>query len=425
MNTYTINNTSYYLSDELKKTYPEVFKGCHNTRTFASKYVPEGDYVYARQVSNKWCVTDGKSNKFDKVFVRCEWFDDNCLEDPEDVEDPEDTDTEKLEIIKLEETEKFHDDKGNVVEILVCGEREYDKCYFLVTDIARGFDMPRLHNSIIDERGSYLSGRHYKYFCFNKTEKLFLTYEGMIKLLYSSRSKSVNKFVDWATKTLFTAQLGTTEQRQQLSANILGVSANVIKEVFSKTSTAMPCIYLISLGQVKILRKLLNLDKTHKDNDYVYKWGNTIDFKRRMAEHERDFKKSIKQNIDIVLFEIIDPQYVTTAETKIAHMFNNLNLRIEHEKYTELAVIPANKMKYVKEEYELLAKAYVGHNRELVTKIKEKDAEIEILKRDHIIELQKSEAEKEQYKYKCDMLEKALENERLKNELEKLRKKKN
>ncbi len=50
----------------------------------------------------------------------------------------------------------------------------------------------------------------------DKNKKLFLTYIGLLKVLFSSRTKSANKFVKWASKTLFVAQMGTIVQKTQL-----------------------------------------------------------------------------------------------------------------------------------------------------------------------------------------------------------------
>ena len=45
------------------------------------------------------------------------------------------------DIIELKKKEKFRNVNGNMIEITVRGEREFDKCYFLVKDIMEGFGL--------------------------------------------------------------------------------------------------------------------------------------------------------------------------------------------------------------------------------------------------------------------------------------------
>ncbi|AUV58863.1 hypothetical protein [Bandra megavirus] len=129
------------------------------------------------------------------------------------------------DIIDLKEKEKFHDDDGNIVNIETRGEREHDKCYFLVKDVAIGFGIKSLMTSLINNNTTYDINRDYKYFnceCINNVQKktvkkqLFLTYYGVLRVLFVSRSGNVNNFMTWAIKTLFTIQMGTKIQKNNL-----------------------------------------------------------------------------------------------------------------------------------------------------------------------------------------------------------------
>ena len=57
------------------------------------------------------------------------------------------------------------------------------------------------------------------------TKELFLTYEGLLRVLFVSRSGVAHKFTSWATEKLFTIQMGTQKQKRTLASNILGVDA--------------------------------------------------------------------------------------------------------------------------------------------------------------------------------------------------------
>jgi len=226
---------------------------------------------------------------------------------------------------------------------------------------------------------------HYKIFYFpkcvpstkKKIKELYLTYLG---ILFASHKVTAEKFVNWATKTLFTAQMGTLSEKTKLAGNILGVSPKAVKEVFNKTAKKIPCIYLFSIGKVKDLRKTLKIEKRYEDEDYVYKWGMSEDLERRTKEHEKTYGKMKGVLLELVLFAMIDQQYISEAETKIKHFFEDSEMKINNSIYKELAVIPKNKMRLIKGQYEMVSTMYLGHISELINKIKEKDNEIKIIK---------------------------------------------
>ena len=48
----------------------------------------------------------------------------------------------------------------------------------------------------------------------NVNKELYLTYLGMLKVLFSSRSGNAEMFQEWAFKVLFTVQIGSKEDKQ-------------------------------------------------------------------------------------------------------------------------------------------------------------------------------------------------------------------
>uniref|UniRef100_A0A6C0LTG8 Bro-N domain-containing protein n=1 Tax=viral metagenome TaxID=1070528 RepID=A0A6C0LTG8_9ZZZZ len=401
--------------------YPSFFKGCKTSRSIISinGMIPIARYLFARLINDKWIISDGKSKKFDKLFIHKKWFDENHVDNHKE--------SIKISpnIVHLDDYEKFVGNDGNLVEIEVRGEREYNKCYFKVKDIIDGFGLKKLHTTIIDHRyNGYMENIHYKYFYSEKSaiggkntiKKLYLTYKGLLRVLFASHKNTADKFLTWATETLFVAQMGTINQKNKLISNLLGVSVEAVKAVFNKTTHKIPCIYLFSIGIVKKLRKELNIDNKYDDNDYVYKWGMSIDLERRTKEHEKSYSKLKGSKIELILYGFIDPQYVSEAETKVKYTFESMDLKLDSDKYNELTIIPKNKMKYIKEQYELISRTYMGHITELINKIKEKGHEVIFLKEKHEKELQIKENELLKEKYEKELQIK--ENELLKKELE-------
>jgi hypothetical protein len=93
---------------------------------------------------------------------------------------------------------------------------------------------------------------------------------------------------------LFVHQFGTHEQKQELSSTLLGISANVIKDVFNKEANVLPCIYFVTLNNVKMLRDEMKIDEKYKDNDMVCKFGCAENFGRRIGELQTKFSEYIE-----------------------------------------------------------------------------------------------------------------------------------
>ena len=95
------------------------------------------------------------------------------------------------------------------------GDRTSKGIYFLAKDVAHVFEMTRLLDVINNKGRGYIENKHYNFYLVkpindgvSRVKKLFITYQGMLKILFSSRSGNAEKFVDWATDTLFTVQMG-------------------------------------------------------------------------------------------------------------------------------------------------------------------------------------------------------------------------
>jgi hypothetical protein len=304
------------------------------------------------------------------------------------------------EILYLLEDEMFKDSNGNVIDIEVRGERDHNKCFFKVMDIMKGFDMPRLYDALTDKRNDgYLEGEHYKYFIIEKyassvknvsKKELFLTFEGMIRLLYVSRSKNAKVFRNWATETLFVHQMGTTEQKDKLLSKIKGVSYDTIQELFSINARTLPCVYLTAFNDVKTLRELMNIDAKYNDDDIVYKFGLTKSFEARKNGHKFEYK-DIANLIDmkLVKYTYIDPLYLTDAENELKDKLSDY--KINWNNHDELIVIPKNLLKFIEVVYENIGSKYSGHTAEFNKQVCELNNQINELK--HVIKLKDKELE--------------------------------
>ena len=381
MNMITVNKQEYILSDELFIKAPVYCKLCRSARELIRKKKLT-EYIFCKLINNKWIVSDGKSYKFDKVFFK-KTFSDTI---PEINEDKIIIDDDNIElapnIIHLDDTEKFRDDKGETLDIETRGERKVDGIYFKVKDVMVGFKMDNLLTTIIHTiKSGYIEGIHYNYYNCKKTtnlqnktikikKELFLTYEGILRVLFASHSPNVKPFIKWATEKLFTLQMGTTIEKDKMVSQIKGVSYETIQELFSINARSIPCVYLTAFNTVDKLRDVMKIDMKYNDNDIVYKFGLTKSFEARKNGHKSEYKK-IENLIDmkLVYYTYIDPLYISEAENEIKTLL--CDHKIEWDNHDELVVIPNKILKYIKTLYENIGMKYSGHTHEFNKKIEE------------------------------------------------------
>lgn len=395
--------TKYIIGDYILENAPIYSKSCRNTRELINKRNIT-EYIYAKKRDNKWTISDGQSIKLDKVFISENIYltipelnnDQGNIEDLNGIEKAPD-------IINLTDDEKFKDDQGNIVEIETRGIREHDKIYFKVEDVMIGFDILRLQDVLLNGNNSYMINRDYKYFnCTmsinngkksNKVSaKLFLTYEGILRVLFISRNNKTSNFISWVTKTVFVVQMGSNIQRNQLVSNIKGVSYDTIQELFNINARSLPCVYLTAFNTVGILREKMNIDPSIPSDWIIYKYGLTKSFSTRKNGHKAEYK-TITDLIEIklVYYTYIDPIYLSEAEKEIKISLEHY--KIKYENHDELVAISPNSLKDVKKIYELIGLKYSGHteefNREIIklnnkienlmTQIENKDKETKLI----------------------------------------------
>lgn len=434
------NNFTYIIGDYILKNAPIYSKGIRSTRDLIKKKnIPKEKCIYAKLKDNMWNITDGKSVKFDKVFVE-ETF---VYEIPEinnlsETIIKDDKGIEKApEIIDLDNSQKFKDADGNIVEIETRGECSIDKIFFKLKDIMQVFELENLNKNIKDKKSYFKTDEHYKYFNCEKVRKkekktsnnnnianikkeIFLTYEGVLRVLFSSHSSKTKQFIKWATETLFTIQIGNEDDKKELASSILGVNPKTIKDVFKTNTAKTPCVYLYLIGNAK---KLLDNSNKYKDDDLLCKYGCTDDLPRRSQEHHKTFSKEFGVDVELIFFSIIEAKYIFNAETNITQYFKS-NL-VEYKNMIELIVINKKELSQIKQHYSMIQKNYIGRYEEMNEKIKQmekeiigfetqlvlKDKEIETLKDKHKIELMevKHKNDLDEERHKLELQNKEIE----------------
>ncbi len=452
-----IEKESYYLAEDLKIYSPEFFAGTSKgiRKIIERKNIPISDIAFASEVRNVWKVCT-EANKKAKLFLTKNWtekfFFNKKTTKPAEIITPEiitpeiitpeiitpepieEITTDSLEevieenveiapdILDLEDEEKFKDLSGNIIEIETRGKRNRKNIFFKVKDIMDGFQLQSLNNTLLDNRNGYIQNIHYQTLSIRKKlvnnksftikKALYLTYKGLLRVLFVSRNKNAEHFQDWAEEKLFTIQMGTEEKKEELGTEILNLNIKSYRAVLKNHASKFPCIYLLELGTTKNLRQQFNISNEISDDSIVYKYGFTDDIERRLYEHGSTYGKMKNVNINLATYHIIDLKYVSEAEDDLRQFFKNFKKTITTDGHKELVVLDSMELRSVKREYKMIGIDYAGATQGLqnqIEELKEKitmlhneikeinyQHEIEIMKKDMTIQQQQAEIEKKE-----------------------------
>ena len=415
----------YFLAEDLKIFNPDFFAGTSKgiRKIIERKSIPESEIVFANELKNEWNICTSASKKA-KLFISKPWTDNNffkrntkeiipkkdvqkIIDEDSLVSEQNEIDEEIIEeapnIIDLDNEEKFKDSNGNIIEIETRGERDRKNIFFKVKDISIGFEMPSLAKNLTDKNTSFENNLHYKFFSIRKKshtmgaytikKAIYLTYKGLLRVLFVSRNKNAESFQDWAEDKLFTIQMGSDDKKEELGCEIMSLDVKSYRAVFKSHATDFPCIYLLRLGSVKDLRSTFNIDLSISDNLIVYKYGNSDNMERRMSEHGRDYGKMKNVRLEMTIYHVIDTKYLFDAETDLRQFFKNFRKSIEVDGRSELVALDDDGFKQTKNLYRMIGSDYAGATFGLQKKITRLEMEIKEIQHGHEIELMKKEME--------------------------------
>jgi hypothetical protein len=413
MEVITINKKNYTLADNVITNAPIWCKGVRNGRELTKKKsLDENYFIYARYVDDEWIECEGKSVKYDKVLIRniyLKKIDRYVKEITEDDDICDDKNVMKAPpIITLADSEKFCDDNGYMLEIETRGIREHDKIYFKVKDVAEQFENDSLQSTLIKNSTTYIKCIDYEYFICKKDDtvtkktcktkvktSMFLTYEGILRVLFASRCGNANNFIKWATKTLFTSQLGTVVQKKKLASNLLGIPVNDFNSIMLKPNvkTSISSIYFITLGTTKDLHVSMDLDDSIPDDDIICIYGYTDNLRRRLMEHKNKYKNIKGANLAVKYYSFVDKSLLSKAEKDIKEYFISTHSHLEYDVEQEMVCVDSTMLKYLEAQYSLIGEKYKGDQTEIIQQMKdmEKSHKLELTLKDH--EIQKKEYE--------------------------------
>ena len=412
---FNIDNFQCYLAKDIFNYDRAFFIGCSAVRMreiiIKKKLQPE-DYLFGLELLNGTVLKKDQALRKAQLYLTKEYVENNIPKLKKTISKTDYKYEIAPEILNLTDEEKFKSTDGKIINIEVRGERKSTKCYFKMEDISKGFEILRLYDSLIEKTGCYENNIHYKYFSIvDKTKiddksnntttiqkKIYLTYKGVLKVLFCSRTGNAEFFQDWACEKLFTIQMGEDEDKVKLSSNLIGMDLKTLKHLLGTNSyDKTPCVYLLHIGEAN---KLLKTDK-YKGNDIICKFGYTKDLKERFEVHQRNYSKLFDDKdlkIELVTFGIVDIFNLSKAELKLYTLFEDKKLEYDNEQ--ELIILDKTKLNKIKEHYTLIQSAYAGSYQTLIDEINElknklelKDKDIEIIKEKYENKLKDKEIE--------------------------------
>lgn len=356
-----------YNLDDLIQFDQAYFYGClkRKREVLIKKNILPEDYFYAKITKDGWKESTATYCRA-KILIKSEWVKSNVTKFIDKYEKKSASTQivlrEAPPVLKLNDCEKFRDDTGNLFEVEVRGVREEDKIYFKAIDIEKLFEMENLVRILtMDNTNFYydsdflkfLMPQEYKMFTFGSEEKklvkrTFLTYNGLLKVIFRSNSGTGYKFRKWATKVVYTAHLGTEEQRFEQALDIAGVNANLVKQVFDTCVTRVPCVYLFYIGRVSKMLKHYPELKEYRTG-MLYKYGMTKSLHRRLMEHIRDYGQLHHSNLKLCQWSPINEKCISKAETSLSRYFSDK--KVAFQGHDEVIILSRTDTVEVKNKY--------------------------------------------------------------------------
>jgi len=381
---FKYNDRNVYDLNSLVQYDQAYFYGClkHKRDAVIKKQIPEEHYFYAKITKNGWVESEPKYSRA-KILITEDWAKANVNKLVEKYtaksskpSSPKPSTSRLVQavknykeapnIIKLGDIEKFKDNEDNLFEVEVRGVREEDKIFFKAQDVENAFGMINLVKDIRKEHTNYIEKEDYEIFLLsrkgiispngpveNKTASrvlaTFLTYNGLLKVIFNSRSGVAYKFRKWATKIIYTAHLGTDDQRVEQALNIAGVNASLVKQVFDTCVTKVPCVYLFYIGAVSKMRKHYPVDLKDHRTGIIYKFGKTNSLHRRLMEHVREYGGLECSELKLSQWSPINENAISEAETQLSHYFNDK--KIVFQGHVEIVILGRSDIVGVKGQY--------------------------------------------------------------------------
>lgn len=304
---YDLNGITYINVRDLLPLRPYA-KGCNNNIKLLIERKKYQTVINGTIKTGVLVQTVKRSNQSGGAFVQkqeiAHLFDENATEIVVYPQAPP--------LLEEDDLRFFVDKDDKEHNVLMRGLREKDKIFFKLHDVADVFMMKELANNIQKNHTSYQEGIDYQWFNIDKQynvlnrnndKELYLTYSGLMKVINNSRSGIGKDFKEWIDSIVFACAFGSQDDKVKALAPVLDIEEDDLQEFLNSNATPIIGLYLIDIKK--------------QDNDKsVYKFGRSIDMRRRFKNHKITYHKDIK----IVRFDNIPEDELAKAENELRSM---------------------------------------------------------------------------------------------------------
>jgi hypothetical protein len=346
--------------------------------------------IYGQIREDDWLITDKTNRRNGKLLINIQFINNNLLK--------EDDKYEPLpEIIKLKKEELFRGPDGEALKIQVVGTRNADGIYFKLRDVSVAFNIDGLCRAVKrTDRDGYEYNIHYKTLFLpkrtkrDKKENEYLTFEGLLRVIITTKNETAEPYIKWIKETLFTVHLGTPEQKQQLAKKLNGVPVEELRRTLKTAAIPVSCVYLFDIVSAKEAPKEMNL-KT--DNGYVCKYGYTSDLGTRSMQHKNKYGNIPNADVVLRLYACVDNEYTSEAETKIRKKLNKMGVKVMYEDNAELVHLTDKQVKEIKQLFLKISTRYCISTKYIAQQMGAIEAKYKVILANKDIELANKDTE--------------------------------
>lgn len=354
MKVYRISNKNYYLHTELVDEFPHLKKGARSKAAFIKKHtLKDSQYVFARiDKEDIWQISDGKSKKCDKLFVRKKHADNNMISTKKKAVDP------KPDLLELADDEGFYDADGNKLDIEILRDWKHRELYFNLKDLGTVLQMPSLSKTVTHSRhNGYREGVHYERLEVSGETKIYLNTFGLLRCTLLTMSKRAKILGNVIAEILFNNQFRHTSSRD---SGLFRVLVDFEHDDDESTAEKKSCIYLFKVGTVEDLRISMAIPEEYEDDDLVCKWGRTSNIDRRTKEHLAVYGEIPGSDFQLIHSSIIDYYDAIDAERDVSKMLGSKDLLFRTGSFKELAIVPRDIIEDVIDNYDTISQSYLS-----------------------------------------------------------------
>ncbi|KAJ3185082.1 hypothetical protein HDU87_002648 [Geranomyces variabilis] len=249
------------------------------------------------------------------------------LEDTEPVEDNDESLAPAPDLVSLTDAQKWSDEDGKPVELETRGELTKTGLLFRAADVAKKLlgTTPRNLRKTIYDGDAFVPDEDFIRVRQDNVTTIYVTFSGVVRLLYRSRRALARRFTDWATEKLFVLKAGDDNDRAGLAGDILGVPLQTALTILNKCPLPCAQVYLLTLGTVGKLRETMTIANANAADDHiVVKIGATTrGAATRISEHRLGLGRI--KNVDLRFVKAIwtDPLLLFTCEAEVKQYFQS------------------------------------------------------------------------------------------------------